>query len=182
MRDRPRAGFRIEAFDPAFHDRKTFSSGVEQVDNFFRHTANKLMRARNLRVFVLVSAQGDVAGFHALNAHAIDYSDLPAGYARTRPRHGSIPAGFVAMIGVDGRFQNQGHGGVLLADALRRIERAGEHLGIAVAVLDVLDCGDRQKVARRKGLYESHGFRALPSNPLRLMLPVQTIGEAFRDN
>ncbi|WP_457167077.1 GNAT family N-acetyltransferase [Pannonibacter sp. Q-1] len=116
-----------------------------------------------------------MTGFYALNAHAIDYRDLPAKYARTRPAHGSIPAAFLSMIGVDQRYAGQGYGGDLLVDALLRVARAAEHLGIAVVVLDVLDDGNPHLVERRMRLYAGYGFQVLPSNPLRMFLPVGTI-------
>lgn len=165
----------IEPFDPDKHDRTAFSCGVEQVDNFFRKTANKLANAGNLRVHVMTAPDGAVIGFYALNAHAIDYQDLPAKYTRTRPAHGSIPAAFLSMIGVDQRYAGQGYGGDLLVDALLRVARAAEHMGIAVVVLDVLDDGNSHLVERRTRLYAGYGFQALPSNPLRMFLPVGTI-------
>ncbi len=167
--------FRIEAFDPDRHLREGFASGVEAVDNFLKRTANKLARADNLRLFVMTAANGAVIGFYALNAHAIDYAELPARYARTRPGHGFIPAAFIAMIGVDARHQGRGYGGDLLVDALGRIVRAADSVGVAVALLDVLDDGDQRAVGRRKTLYESYGFIALPSRPLRLFLPIATV-------
>jgi len=173
----PTPPFGIEPLDTTRHDRAAFSCGVEQVDNFFKRTANKLAEAVNLRVFVMTDAEGRVIGFHAINAHAIDSSDLPPRYTRTRPGHGSIPAANISMIGVDHRFAGHGFGGDLLADALRRIHAASAMLGLAVVFLDVLDDGNSAQVARRKALYERYGFAALPSNPLRLFLPVRTIAE-----
>jgi ribosomal protein S18 acetylase RimI-like enzyme len=165
----------IEPFDPARHDRDGFACGVGAVDNFFKRTANKLAKADNLRVFVMVATDGRIIGFYALNAHAVVYTDLPPSFARTRPGHGQIPAAFIAMIGVDRRFAGRGHGGDLLVDALKRIARAADALGIAVVLLDILDDGDSAAVARRKALYGSYGFQPLPSNPLRLFLPVATV-------
>lgn len=165
----------IEPFDPAQHDRTAFSCGVEQVDNFLKRTANKLSKADNVRVFVLVSGNGDLIGFHALNAHSVNYSELPLKYARTRPGHGLIPAAYISMIGVDKRFKGKGYGGDLLIDCLTRIARAADALGIAVIMLDVLDCGDPVLVEKRLALFISYGFAALPSNPLRLFLPVATV-------
>ncbi len=165
----------IEPFGPDKHDRTAFSCGVEQVDNFFKKTANKLANAGNLRVHVMTAPDGAVIGFYALNAHAIDYQDLPAKYARTRPAHGSIPAAFLSMIGVDQRYAGQGYGGDLLVDALLRVAQAAELLGVAVVVLDVLDDGQLDLVNRRIKLYAGYGFLALPSNPLRMFLPVGTI-------
>jgi len=165
----------IEPLDPARHDRAGFSCGVEQVDNFFRKTANKLTKADNLRVFVLSDREGNVLGFHALNAHSVDYGELPPRFARNRPGHGRIPAAYISMIGVDERHQGHGYGADLLVDGLTRIAQAAEALGIAGVMLDVLDCGDAQKVERRKRLYQGYGFTPLLSNPLRLFLPMATV-------
>lgn len=175
MTDPGASSFTIEPLDPARHDRAGFSCGVEQVDNFFRKTANKLTKADNLRVFVMSDAEGNVLGFYALNAHAVDYTELPAQYARARPGHGQIPAAYISMIGVDERHQGKGYGGDLLVDSLARIARAADAIGIAVAMLDILDCGDPDQVGRRKRLYQGYGFIPLPSNPLRLFVPIATI-------
>ncbi|MDX5332367.1 MAG: GNAT family N-acetyltransferase [Caulobacteraceae bacterium] len=168
----------IEPFDPAKHDRTAFSCGVEQVDNYFKKTANKLAKAGNVRLYVMTAADGGLIGFYALNAHAVDYTTLSAAYARTRPRHGQIPAAFISMIGVDERYAGQGFGGDLLVDALRRILAAAEAIGIAVVMLDVLDCGDPKRVEKRLKLYRSYGFEALASQPLRLFMPIGTVRQS----
>jgi len=165
----------IEPFDPDKHDRTAFSCGLPQVDNFFKRTANKLAKADNLRVYVMLGAEGELIGFYALNAHAVDFADLPAKYARTRPGHGSIPAAYISMIGVDERFQGRGFGGNLLIDGLRRIALAADAIGIAVVMLDVLDCGDPDRVTQRTSLYEGYGFIPLAANPLRMFLPIATV-------
>jgi len=165
----------IAPFDPDTHDRTGFSCGVDQVDNFFKRTANKLSKADNLRLWVITDPDGSLIGFYATNAHSVDYQALPARYARTRPGHGQIPAAYISMIGVDRRFGGMGYGGDLLIDCLIRLARAGEALGIAVVMLDVLDCGDPQQVERRLALYKKYGFQPLPSTPLRLFLPMATI-------
>lgn len=165
----------IEPLDPSRHDRATFSCGIDQVDNFFRRTANKLTKAGNVRTFVMVGPEGELIGFYATNAHAIDYTELPERFARTRPAHGSIPAAYISMIGVDRRFQGRGYGGDLLVDCLARLVGAAETLGIAVVMLDVLNCGDPDKVAKRLALYTSYGFEPLASNGLRLFLPMATV-------
>lgn len=165
----------IEPLDPARHDRAAFSCGIAQVDNFFRRTANKLTKAGNIRTFVMLGPAGELIGFYAANAHAIDYAELPERFARSRPAHGSIPAAYISMIGVDSRFQGQGYGGDLLVDCLKRLAGAADALGIAVVMLDVLDCGDPDKVAKRLALYTSYGFEPLASHGLRLFLPIATV-------
>lgn len=165
----------IEPFDPDKHDRTAFSCGIDQVDNFFKKTANKLSKADNLRVWVMTDPAGALIGFYATNAHSVDYQDLPPKYARTRPGHGQIPAAYISMIGVDHGFQGKGYGGDLLIDCLRRLAQASEALGVAMVMMDVLDCGDPEQVERRLTLYKGYGFAPLPSNPLRLFLPMATV-------
>ena len=165
MRSRP---YVIEPFDPARHDRAGFSCGVAAVDNYFKKTANKLAESGNVRLFVMVSADQALIGFYAINAHAVE-------------GHGSIPAAFIAMIGRDVRFSGAGFGADLLVDALRRIAQAADSLGIAIALLDVLDCGDPHRTARRQVLYESYGFQPLSSNPNRLFLPLKAIRELIAE-
>lgn len=173
---------RFEPFDPERHDRASVSTGVEAVDNYFRKTANKLSRADNVRVTVLVQSDGRLIGFHAINVHSVDYRDLPARFARTRPAHGNIPVAYISMIGVSEDFQGRGFGGDLLFDCLVRVTDASEVLGIAVVMLDVLDCGDAQTTARRKALYERYGFIPLPDHPLRLFLPIAEARELVKQS
>lgn len=162
----------IEPLDPSRHDRAAFSCGIEQVDNYFRKTANKLAQAGNVRVFVLTDPDGGLIGFYATNAHAIHYSELPDKFRRDRPGHGHIPAAYISMIGVDLRHQGKGFGGDLLVDCLRRIAGAAEDIGIRVVLLDVLDCGDPSLTERRRALYGGYGFAPFPSNDLRMYLPM----------
>ncbi len=90
----------IEPLDPSKHDRGAFSCGIEQVDNYFRKTANKLAKSDNVRVHCMVGSSGQVIGFTAINAHSVHFSKLPDRFARNRPSHGQIPAAYISMIGV----------------------------------------------------------------------------------
>ncbi|KTQ96069.1 hypothetical protein NS226_08390 [Aureimonas ureilytica] len=165
----------IEPLDPEKHDRAAFSCGIAQVDNFFRNTANKLAKADNLRAWVMTDPDGSIIGFYAMNAHAVDYTDLPKRFDRTRPGHGSIPAAYISMIGVHKDLQGKGYGSDLLADCLKRIACVADQIGIAVVMLDVLDCGEPALVDRRQRAYAAYGFEPLPSQPLRMFLPLATV-------
>jgi hypothetical protein len=171
----PAGKFVIEPFDSAKHDRTAFSCGVQQVDNYFQKTANKLAKADNVRLFVMVAPDDQLVGFYALNSHSIEYSNLPAKFAKTRPGHGHIPAVYISMIGRDQKFKNGGYGTDLLVDALKRIATAADSVGIAVVLLDVLDCGNPEKVVRRKELYAGFGFLPLPADEMRMYLPIETV-------
>jgi len=167
----------IELLDAERHDRSRFSSGVSQIDNFLQRSANKHSKAGNVRVYVQ-SAKDELIGFYAINVLSVDTAGLPKRFERTRPAHGEIPAAIISMIGVDERFQGRGHGGELLVDALGRIGRLATEIGIAIVILDVLDCGNPEQVERRKQLYLRYGFAELLDTPSRLFLPVAAIHAA----
>lgn len=166
----------IEPLDPNRHDRAAYSCGVGQVDNFFKKTANKLSKANNLRVYVMTDDdEKTVIGFYAINSHSVSYEELPERFARIRPGHGAIPAAYISMIGRDQRYKGGGYGADLLVDCLKRIAAIADQIGMAVVLLDVLECGDEEKTNRRAALYAGYGFQPLPSMPLRMFLPVGTI-------
>jgi ribosomal protein S18 acetylase RimI-like enzyme len=172
----PPAKFKIEPFDPQKHDRTAFSCGVTQIDNFLKLTAKKQQKDDFIRVRVIV-ADGDsrVLGFHAINAHAIDAGELPAAFAKKAPRHGTVPAAYISMIGVDVAIQGQAIGKLLLADALKQILKASALIGTAVVMLDVFDDGNILAIAKRERYYRGFGFIPLQSRPLRLFLPLETV-------
>ena len=165
----------IEPLDPLKHDRAAFSCGIEQVDNFFQKTANKLQKSGNLRVFVMTQDGGPVMGFYAINSHAVDYTELPQRFARDRPGHGSIPAAYISMIGRDLKFAGSGYGGDLLIDCLIRIARVSDDIGTAIVMLDVLNCGNTERTERQVQLYKDYGFQSLPTNAMRMFMPIATI-------
>ena len=66
-------------------------------------------------------------------------------------------------------------------DALARIARASDEIGISVVMLDVFDCGDPERLQRRKALYQEFGFMPLPSAPLRLFLPIATVRQLLTE-
>ncbi|MCC5810776.1 MAG: GNAT family N-acetyltransferase [Ectothiorhodospiraceae bacterium] len=162
------------------HDRAAFSSGVEQVDNFLQKTAGKLLKGGTARIFVMVNPTEDpsrILGFYSINAHSVNYGELSHRYRRYALPGGTIPAAFIGMMGVTQAAQGQGMGSLLLADALKGAYLASQRVGTAVALLDILDCGNPEAVARRQRLYEGFGFRALASNPLRMFIPMSTVAQ-----
>lgn len=165
----------IEPFDSDKHNRAGFSCGVEGIDNYFRKTANAFAKADLVRFYVMADSGGAVIGFHTVNAHSVACEELPDGSVRRQPRHGNIPAAYISMMGRHVAHCKKGYGSALLVDALKRIARAADAIGVAVVMLDVFDCGDPEKIERRKALYGSFGFAPLPSNGLRMFLPMKTV-------
>jgi len=150
----------IEPLDVNKHDRAVFGSGVEQVDNFLKKTAGKLMKGGTARVFVATNPNNnprEILGFYSINAHSVDYGDLHNRYRRYALPDGKVPA------------------------AIKGAYIASHRVGTMVVLLDVLDCGNPADVARRQTLYDRFGFQCLPSHPLRMFLPVATTAQMHRE-
>lgn len=156
----------------AHHDRAAFDCGKPRVTNFIRLTAKKQV-AESLSVVRVAVAEGTntVLGYHSLSAHSLLADDLPADLMpKSRPYPG-IGAFYLGFLGVDQSMQGKGIGRLLLRDAMGQTVRAGEYGGIAFLVLDALDDA-------AVPFYRQFGFVALPSQPLRLVLPTSVIRRA----
>ena len=170
--------FAIRGFDPSKHDRTDFSCGVTQIDNYLKLTAKKASKADVVRIWVVVDPEDRIIGFYGINMHAVHAGEMPEPVAKKALGHGFLPAAFIAMVGVDRSHQGRGLGTALLADALNRIAGAADEIAACVVVLDVLNDGDPDAVARRKAYYQGLGFIPLPDHPFRLFMPIETAREA----
>lgn len=169
----------VEPFDPARHKRGEFQTGIVSVDNYLKFTARKLFDANAAAVFVVADETDTIVGFYSLSAILIDASELETASAtKLFGKFKNVPATLLAMLGVDTRWQNQGIGRMLLADALRRSLISSKQVGSYCVVLDVLDDGDLET---RMNLYASFGFRRMrTSRGLRMYVTMADLDRNFR--
>ena len=151
----------------AHHDHASFSCGEPSLDRYIRRQASQDARRRGARVFVAhAHPPGRIAGYYTLSAASFEKDDLPAEVARRLP-HYPVPAAVIGRLAVDLRSQGSGLGEVLLLDAIHRVVRAGDTIGVYAVVVDALH-------ERAGAFYERYGFLPFPSRPLRLYLPLRT--------
>ena len=103
---------------------------------------------------------------YTLSAASFEKDDLPAVLARRLP-HYPVPAAVIGRLAVDLRSQGWGLGEILLLDAIHRVVRAGDTIGVYAVVVDALH-------DRAGAFYERYGFTPFQSEPLRLFLPLRT--------
>ncbi|MEL6506126.1 MAG: GNAT family N-acetyltransferase [Pseudomonadota bacterium] len=169
----------IEPLDPARHDRAAFTCRVERLDNFLNRTANKHQKGDFTRVWGATAPDDtSILGYYAINAHSLEGEELPGALTRNAPRNG-IPTAYLSMIAVHNRAQGQGIGVLLMADALKRMLRASEQIGLAAVLLDVLNDDGEEAYEARKRFYEKMGFKSFPSQPSRMFLTIKEIRAAF---
>ena len=156
--------FAIEALERR-HDRSRFACGSAPLDRYIRELALQDVRRRTARVFVAVPEGGvEVAGFYTLSAGSIARGDLPEREARRLPRY-PVPVALLGRLAVDRGYGGRGLGTSLLADALRRVARAGETVAVYAMVVDAKD-------EQAQAFYERFGFVRLPDAGRRLFLPM----------
>lgn len=114
-----------------------------------------------------IDAALGVVGFYSLSTFTLALDDMPDSLARNLPRYDAIPAALIGRLARDGRLRGQGVGGLLLADAVRRILGVGRSVAVFSIVVDAKD-------DRAISFYREFGFMPFPSRPNRLFLLTST--------
>jgi GNAT superfamily N-acetyltransferase len=154
-------GFRLERLRRS-HPRKTFHSGVAEVDDWLARNALQNQDKHLSATRVLLDAAGTIAGYYTLATGQIDFSDLPPEEAKKLPRR-LLPAAILAWLGVSEAHQKQGLGRLLLAQALRDCYEAGHTFAFIAVILDCINDA-------AKAFYQLFDFEELPGHPYRLFL------------
>lgn len=156
------------------HSRAAFSCGQPDLDDWFRNRASQDERRNVSRVFVAVDDALEVVGFYTLSSFKFALDDLPEPIARKLPRYPDIPAALIGRLARDNRMRGTGLGGVLLADAVRRVLGAGRSMAVFAIVVDAKD---DDAVA----FYKGFGFSPFPTRPRRLFLLASIAAQAFTE-
>jgi GNAT superfamily N-acetyltransferase len=156
------------------HDRRSFHCGVEPLDRYLHMQAGQDQRRHIAVCFVLVDiAKSRIAGYYTLSAFSVIGEALPTQLQKKLPRYGQIPCTLLGRLAVDHQYRGLGVGTRLLIDALARaLVNSAEVASWAVIV-------DAKDEAAEK-FYLRYGFKALPTRPGRLFLPMATIADLFR--
>jgi len=123
-------------------------------------------------VYVAVDAGIGVVGFYSLSSFAIDIEDLPEDIARKLPRYNAVPAALIGRLARDVRVRKRGVGGLLLADAMRRVLSAGRSLAVFAVVVDSIN-------EAATSFYRHFGFVQFPKRPNRLFILTSVAGAAL---
>jgi GNAT superfamily N-acetyltransferase len=153
------------------HDRKNFDCGEATLNLYLNRYANQDIRRWVSRVFVASppTELQRIIGYYSLSAGSLAAADLPDEFRRRLPRY-PVPVALLGRLAVDKSQQGQGLGAILIADALQRIALAGQVMAVYAVVVDALDESTAE-------FYRQFGFIPLPSQPLKLFLPMDTVSK-----
>ncbi|WP_271023324.1 GNAT family N-acetyltransferase [Rhizobium sp. RCAM05973] len=154
------------------HDRKQFTCGQSDLDDWFQRRASQDDKRNIARVFVATDDELGVVGFYSLSSFTLAIDDLPEEIGQRLPRYDAIPAALIGRLARDLRARGRGIGELLLADAVRRILGASRSVAVFAIVVEAKD-------AAASTFYEGFGFRSFPLRPRRLFLLASTAVAAF---
>lgn len=154
------------------HNRSGFDCGNDALNQYLKKIARQHLNKGISRTFVLVddNMPTEVLGFFTLVSCEIFVDKLPRKYAKKYPS--KAPAAKLARLAVAKDRQRQGLGTHMMINAVERVIRVSQDLGIIGFFVDAKD-------NKAKAYYEQFGFIQLPDNPLELFLPLATLRNAY---
>ena len=154
------------------HNRSGFDCGNDALNQYLKKIARQHLNKGISRTFVLVddNMPTEILGFFTLVSCEIFVDKLPRKYAKKYPS--KAPAAKFARLAVGKDRQRQGLGTHMMINAVERVIRVSQDLGIIGFFVGAKD-------NEAKAYYEQFGFIQLPDNPLELFLPLATLRNAY---
>jgi GNAT superfamily N-acetyltransferase len=155
------------------HDRAGFDCGIPDLNEYLARYARQNHESGGAKTFVAISAAqpARVLGFYSISPGAIEFSQAPPNLTKKLGRY-ELPIFRIGRLAIDLSMQGRGLGGeLLLAAGQRALAVATQVGGIALAI----DAKDR----RTAGWYQRFGAVVLLDDPLKLILPLNTIADAI---
>jgi ribosomal protein S18 acetylase RimI-like enzyme len=114
----------------------------------------------------------EIAGYYTLAGYSVSPGELPPNVAKKLPRYPQIPAAMLGRLAIAEKYKGQGLGEHLLLDAMKRSLDQSRVMGLFALFVDAKD-------DNAADFYRRYEFIPLPTNPLRLFLPMKTIADLF---
>lgn len=153
-------------------DRNAFDCGVASLGSFLREHAVRHMEQNVDTTYVLHNrGETGILGYYTISMSHIDLHHLPEKRRKQLPRH-PVPAAIIGRLAVSTAHQGKHYGMYLLVDAVRRITRLSEEIGVHAIEVDAID-------ERARECYQRFGFIGLEDDINHLYLPMSTVIAAF---
>ena len=156
------------------HDRKGFDCGSQELNTYLERYARQNHESGGAKTFaaVLAAEPAQVLGYYSISPGSIEFARVPSGLTRKLGRY-EVPVFRLARLAVSGSLQGRGLGGeLLLAAGMRSLAVAAEVGGVALAI----DAKDE----RAAKWYQKFGALQLLDDPLKLVLPLDTIAATLK--
>lgn len=154
------------------HERAAFDCGIESLNIYLLRYARQNHVAGGAKTFVAVAAEDPkrILGYYSISPGEIRFQSVPDLVTRGLGQY-NVPVFRLGRLAVDKNAQRQGIGSGLLALAAERALRVREEVGGVALAIDAID-------ASAAAWYEFHGALRLADDPLKLVLPLNTLARA----
>ena len=155
------------------HHRQNFDCGNLELNQYLSRYArqNHLKGINKAFVATKPDTSSTIDGYYTISSSIINFSSLPTENQQRLPNY-PIPCALIGRLAVDVSCQGKGLGKELLVNALWRIVKASEDIGIYAVRVDAID-------SRAKQFYLKYEFIPFKDEPLSLFLPLKTIKQEF---
>lgn len=153
-----------QLLDPSRHDRKSFTSGVSELDEFLQRFAVQQSKKgiSVVRVLVDTSDPKTTLGYYSLSAAQVDAMVLDARTRQKLPRY-PVPCFRLGRLATHSAHRGRGLGRLLLGCAVERCLEARKHVAAYALLVDA-------KGDQAKAFYEHYGFTPCHDHPMTLYL------------
>jgi GNAT superfamily N-acetyltransferase len=155
------------------HDRASFDCGASVLNEYLQRYARQNHESGGAKTFVAAfdATSPTILGYYTISPGAIAFAEVPAAVTKRLGRY-EVPVFRLGRLAVAVSMQGRGLGGeLLLAAGARALAVAQEVGGVALAI----DAKD----SRAAAWYERFGALPLLDDPLKLILPLDTIAAAL---
>lgn len=154
------------------HDLTHFDCGKHESLNLWLRKYALLNQANNSARIYVVHRTNKVVGYYAISAGSVSKENATARATQGLANH-PVPISLLGRLAIDKTEQGLGLGKALLKDALLRIERAADILGIRAVFVHAID-------AEARAFYERFDFELCLDDDLHLMLLIKDLRKQLR--
>ncbi len=154
------------------HDLSQFDCGAHESLNLWLRKYALLNEANGSARTYVVHRENVVVGYYAISAGSISKESATVRAAQGLAKH-PIPIALLGRLAVHKAEQGIGLGRALLKDALSRMERAADILGIRAVLVHAID-------RHARAFYERFEFEPCPDDELHMMLTMKDLRREFR--
>lgn len=151
-------------------DVSQFSCGKPILDEWLQKYAYTNQRSGMVQTYV-VCQEKQIVGYYAISAGSVSRDFVPSRIAKGVPNH-PIPVALLARLAIDQTVQGQGLGSALLKDAMMRVYKAADIMGVRAILVHALDDEARK-------FYEKFNFVSSPLNDMQLMFLMKDLHALF---
>ncbi|HWB85197.1 MAG TPA: hypothetical protein VG675_13715 [Bryobacteraceae bacterium] len=151
------------------HDRSIFDCGVPALNEYLQRFARQNHESGVAKTFVAVGpvAPAVILGYYTVSPGAIAFAKAPAALTRKLGCY-EVPVFRLGRLAVSRVVRGRAFGGDLLLAASERVIAVAREVGGVALAIDAKD-------DRAAGWYERFGALRLLDDPLKLVLPLDTI-------